>query len=151
MLAEKLMPAAHAGEDQASRSPEVSAAIQLWSTTNEDFDAETLSNLVIANDWLRAGDIVYVGEKKTISLSDLIDADDVILLMGQRSTALAGDAADGYPGVSDMHKRILNGALRGWMALCCPPEFFGIENVRKHTLTDNDLDAAARAVIGGAQ
>ena len=152
MLADKFTPAAHAGEDQSSGAAgEAKAATECWSTTAEDFDSETLSNLIKANDWLRAGDIVYVGEKKAIALGDLVDADDIILLMSQRAAALGGAAADGYPGVIEMHKRILNGALRGWIALCCPPDFLGVEHIRRHSVTDLDLDAAARVVIGGVQ
>lgn len=175
MLSENSTPAAHAGEEQSSRAFEarsahlakalvgvqaaqalsqaaaVPAPVQCWSTTNERFDAESLEGLIIANDWLRAGDAAYVADKTAISLNSLCDADDVILIMSQRATKLAGDAADGYPGVSAQEKKILNGALAGWMALCCEPTFFGFTNVRRVTLTDADLDAAARVVIGGAQ
>lgn len=174
MLSQQVDSSAHAGEDQASgalakksahfantqlgiitaKAQSQVAATQApapcWSTSPspEDFDAESLSNLIIANDWLRAGDIVHFGEKRAIALNELIDADDIILLMNQRAQALAGAAADGYPGVTDTEKKILNGALRGWIALCCLPKFFGIEGIRRHTVTDADLDAAARAVIG---
>jgi hypothetical protein len=172
MLSENSMPAAHAGEDwvspelvarsahlvgakvgvEAARAARLLAAapVQCWSTVNERFDAESLEALVIANDWLRAGDAVYVADKQAIALSSLCDADDVILIMSQRAAKLAGDAADGYPGVGEQQKKILNGALAGWMALCCEPTFFGFTNVRRHTVTDADLDAAARVVIGGA-
>ena len=147
MLAQSKTPAAHVGEDQPSPT---AAPAQCWSVTSEDFEEESLSNLIIANDWLRAGDIVYVGEKKTIRLGDLVDANDVLLIMTQRSTAFAGAAADGYPGVGETQKNILNAALRGWIALCCPPEFLGVEKIRRHTLTDADLDAAARMAIAVA-
>jgi len=163
MLAEKSTPAAHAGEDQVS--PEVAqraahwenvrtAVTQRkgWSTTPEDFDTEALSNLVILNDWLRAGDLVYSADTKQINFADLVTADDIIAIMAARAKALVGaDLAAGYPDICESNKRILNGALRAWMALCCPPEFFGVENIQPHTITDLDLDAAARAVIGGAQ
>lgn len=163
MLAEKITPASHAGEDQSS--PEVAmraahwekvrtavTARKGWSTTPEDFDAEALSNLVILNDWLRAGDTVYSADTKKINLADLITADDIIAIMAARAKALVGaELAAGYPDISESNKGIINGALRAWMALCCPPEFFGVENIQPHTVTDMDLDAAARVVIGGAQ
>lgn len=176
MITANSTPAAHAGEERssdpfakkrahfanthlgiiASRAQSQVAAAQTpvpcWSTSPspEDFDAESLSNLIIAHDWLQAGHTVHVGEKGPVVLSKLIDADDIILLMNQRAQALAGTNADGYPGVTDTEKKILDGALRGWIALCCPPEFLGVQNIRRHTLTDLDMDAAARAVIGGA-
>lgn len=179
MLAEKTMPAAHAGEEQSSAAPgefaarsahlastaagiaaaraesqaaPAAAATERWSTASHDgFDAETLSNLILAHDWLRAGDLVYVGQKKAIALGDLVDAEDILLVMSERSTKLAGAIADGYPGVTESQKRILNAALRGWIALCCPPEFLGVENIRQHRVTDADEKAAEHAVIGGAE
>ena len=141
--------AVHAGEEQSSRR--ASAAEQRWSATNEDFEAESLSNLIIANDWLRAGDIVYAGTLKSINARDLVTADDVIAIITQRAKAVGGEAATEYPSVTDLEKRILGGALAGWIGLCCPPTFLCVESVSKHTLTDIDLDAAAREVIGGAQ
>jgi hypothetical protein len=176
MLAEKITPTSHAGEEQSSSTAGGFAArsahwgyvrtglgtdaaaatasaapVQCWSTVNEGFEAETLSNLIIANDWLRAGDIVYVGEKKAIKLSDLISADDILVLMSQRATALAGDAADGYPNITPKQKDLLSAAVWGFIALACPPDFLGVQNIRRHSVTDLDLGAAARAMIGGEQ
>ncbi|WP_314435877.1 hypothetical protein [Massilia timonae] len=85
MLAQSNPPAVHAGEDQSS-PPACLPAISYATEPREPGvgEAATLSQLVIENDWLRAGDIVYITE------------------------------------------------------------------TRRHTLTDADLNAAARAVIGGA-
>ena len=145
MLAQHIPPAVHGGEEQASAAAPV--AEKCWSTNDEQFEAESLSGLIMANDWLRAGDIVYVGDKKATALSALCDADDVIDLLRDRASDIAGEHADGYPDVTDEEKKLLDAAIAGWIALCCPPTFFGVENVRKHKLTDLDLDAAARAVI----
>lgn len=145
MLTQQTPPAVHGGEEQSSAAAPV--AEKCWSTNDEQFEAESLSGLIMANDWLRAGDIVYVGDKKQSVLSDLIDAADVIDLLRDRACDIAGDAADDFPDVTDAEKKMLEAAIHGWIALCCPPTFFGVENIRKHTLTDLDLDAAARAVI----
>lgn len=81
MLAQSNPPAVHAGEDQSS--PPAAAPVTSYSVLPIEPEAASLNELVIKNDWLRAGDHVYVIE------------------------------------------------------------------VRRHTLTDADLNAAARAVIGG--
>jgi len=163
MLAENLNPASQTGEDQASAALAARSAHwenvrttlvaqKGWSTTQEDFDTAALSNLVILNDWLRPGDTVYSADTKEIKLADLITADDVIAIVAARVKSILGDEmASGYPDVSESSKKILNGALRAWMHLSCPPEFFGVENIQPHKVTDLDLDAAARVVIGGAQ
>jgi len=85
MLAQSNPPAVHAGEDQSS--PSGCQQVMSYATEPREAgadEAETLTQLVIDNDWLRAGDVVYITE------------------------------------------------------------------TRRHTLTDADLNAAARAVIGGA-
>ena len=163
MLSEKFTLASHAGEDQSSAVlaaraahwEKVRTAIVTrkgWSTTPEDFDTQALSNLIILNDWLRPEDIVYSADTKEIKLADLITADDIIAIMAARARALVGaELAANYPDISESNKVLINAALRAWIALCCPPEFFGVENIQPHKLTDMDLNAAARAVIGGEQ
>lgn len=107
-----------------------------------DHDAATLSNLVHANDLLAAGDMEFSAGGRTITFADLITADDIVLIMSERAQKLFGPNADGYPGVDKMQKGILDGALRGWIALCCPPDCLGAEI---------NQDAAVRAENGGAQ
>ena len=82
MLAEKLTPAAHAGEAQVS--PTAAPALNFF-VNRPEVDADSLTELIVGNQWLRPGDAVFVAE------------------------------------------------------------------IRRHVLTDADLDVAARAVIGGAQ
>jgi len=81
MLAQSNPPAVHAGEDHSSPG---AAPVTFYTVEPIEPEAATLNELVIENDWLRAGDVVYITE------------------------------------------------------------------TRRHTLTDADLNAAARAVIGGA-
>lgn len=86
MLAQSNPPAVHAGEDRSS--PPGCLPVMSYATEpreRAEQEAESLNRLVIDNDWLRAGDIVYITE------------------------------------------------------------------TRRHTLTDADLDTAARAVIAGAR
>ena len=149
MLAENSKPAAQTGEDQSS--PEFVSRAEHWSnaqaglasiTPSEQHDRATLSNLVHASDLLDAGNMEYSAGGHAITLADLITADDVVLIMSQRAQQLFGAAADGYPGVDKMQKGILDGALRGWITLCCPPDCLSAKPA---------LDAVARVVIGGAQ
>jgi hypothetical protein len=150
MLAQHNSPTSHGAEGQSSNQsiyPE-----KCWSTTDEDFDTRSLNGLILANDWLRAGDVVYSAEKGAVKLNDLVNADDIIAIIAERARLYGGAAAaDGYPDVTAIQKGILNGALAAWIVLCCEPDFLAANNVQRHALTDRDLDAAARAVIGGAQ
>jgi hypothetical protein len=105
----------------------------------------------MAYDWLRAGDIVYVADKVSTALSRLIDADDIIEMLHERAADVAGEGAEDYPDVTEDEKKTLEAAIHGWIAMCCPPKFWGVENVRKHVLTEADLNAVADAEIGGEQ
>ena len=49
--------------------------LQLWSVTNDDFSAGSLSDLIKASDWLRPGDVVY--QAQTTGRYTLTEADFV--------------------------------------------------------------------------
>lgn len=71
MLAQSNLPAVHAGEDQSSQPgclPVMSYGTE--PPERHEHEAETLSQLVIDNDWLRAGDIVYITETRRHALTD---------------------------------------------------------------------------------
>ena len=103
-------------------------------------DTAMLANLIHANDLLDAEGMSYTIGSRVIALSDLVDADDVILIMSERAHKLISADADGYPGVGKMQKGILNGALRAWILLCCPPDCLG-----------GDQDAGASGAVGSGQ
>ena len=153
MLAENLNPASQTGEDQSSsefaaRSAhwiDVQAGLTAAMSRNspasrEGRDAAMLSDLVKANDLLDAEHMEYTIDGRTIRFSDLITAEDVVLIMSERAQKLFGPNADGYPGVNKLQKGILDGALRGWIALCCTPDCLG-----------GDQDAGASGAVGGGQ
>jgi hypothetical protein len=105
MITAESLPVAHAGEDQASSefaarsahlesvlagvqaaqaatqsSTEAQAPTQYWSIDHPEYDATSLAELITAdnykNDWLRAGDVVYIAEIRRHVLSDA-DLDSV--------------------------------------------------------------------------
>jgi len=79
MLAEKTTPTSHAGEDQSSGAGEFAARTSHWSNVQAglsyfinrpEVDAESLSQLIVGNDWLRPGDIIHVAEIRRHILTD---------------------------------------------------------------------------------
>lgn len=68
MLAQSNSPAVHAGEDRSS--PQAGAPVTSYSVLPIEPEAATLNELVIANDWLRAGDAVYITETRRHTLTD---------------------------------------------------------------------------------
>ena len=71
MLAQQITPAAQTGEEQSSPG---AAPAQHWFINRPESDATSLTDLVIGenrkNDWLRAGDVVYVAEIRRHILTD---------------------------------------------------------------------------------
>lgn len=71
MLAQEKASAAHAGEDQSSPpgcQPVMSYATEPRERTEQE--VVSLAKLVIENDWLRAGDHVYITETRRHVLTD---------------------------------------------------------------------------------
>lgn len=68
MLAQSNITPVHASEDQSSAAR--FAAVQGYSINQVESDAQTLVELVIDNDWLRAGDVVYVTTTSRVVLTD---------------------------------------------------------------------------------
>lgn len=71
MLAQSNPPAVHAGEDQSS--PPGCLPVMSYATEpreRAEQEAESLSQLVIDNEWLRAGDVVYITEARRHALTD---------------------------------------------------------------------------------
>lgn len=68
MLAQSNTPAVHAGEDQSSGTR--FAPVVGYSVNPVETDAQSLTELVIDHDWLRAGDVVYVTTTSRIVLTD---------------------------------------------------------------------------------
>lgn len=68
MLAQQIPPASHAGEGQSSVA--AAASFIAFSTMQPEPEAASLNELVIGNDWLRAGDAVYITETRRHVLTD---------------------------------------------------------------------------------
>lgn len=60
MLAQEIAPASQAGEDRAL-APDAKPIVT-YSVNLPELEADSPSDLVMGNDWLRAGDVIYVSE-----------------------------------------------------------------------------------------
>lgn len=68
MLAQHIIPASHAGEDQSSATARMLAVT--YSVNQPEPEADSLNDLMAENDWLRVGDVVYVTETRRHTLTD---------------------------------------------------------------------------------
>lgn len=107
-----------------------------WSENGEDFNAESLCEL-IENSELQPGQTVHFGEVKYHS-TDWINADDVIEMIADRGCDEGGEYADDFPDVPDQAKQELGEFLTQWQAKHCVPSFFRVVNVKEHVITSEE-------------
>jgi hypothetical protein len=115
------------------------APIECWSADQEDFNAQSIGELFDHNEELKPGDTVWVGEAVKPEPSQLIDADDIVTMMGERADDLVGEHADGYPDVDKSAEQELNDLLAGWINKHARPTFWTVTNVKPYVLSHDDF------------
>jgi hypothetical protein len=112
---------------------------ECWSANNEEFNCESLDELLDSDDQLKAGDNVYVGEAVMPSHRQLCSADDVIEAIGERAYDIVGEAADDFPDATPEARAELDALLGAWMQKHCTINFYQVKNVRPYVLTIDDV------------
>ncbi|MGU2444384.1 hypothetical protein ACTXHA_28625 [Burkholderia cenocepacia] len=135
--AEDILDARAAGGNGTSSKVEI-----VWSRDGETYSEDCLEALLDTHSDLTVGDVVHFGEKESIKPHQLIDADDVIDLIGDRAYEVAGEFADGYPldTVKDEAKAELNALLAAWIEKHAKPTFYLVEKSREHVITTEDME-----------
>lgn len=112
---------------------------ECWSEDEENFNCDSLSELLSNNDELKAGDTVYVGEAIPPNVEHLCDADDVIEMISDRAYDMAGEHGDDCASVDEKAKAELNALLAAWIEKHCNLNFWTVKNVKRHVLTTEDF------------
>lgn len=141
-LATALMP--EAGEPAQTglySTKQAPVPAECWSDdVNEDFNYDSLADLLSSNHELAVGDTVYVADAVTPDPATYIKVDDILTQMGERATDDCGEYAEDYPDVTDEAKQSLEGFLKDWARKhCTPTNFYTVSKVREHILTAGDL------------
>jgi len=135
----------HAAPAQAAPLPAASVSapasaesIECWSHNEEDFSAQSLSELIDTHE-LQSGATVWVGEAVHPEPSSLFSTDWLIENMGEAAYDIAGEhGGEDYPNVSDEQVAELEALVVGWITKCAPPTFWTVKNVRPYVLTAED-------------
>lgn len=112
---------------------------ECWSADEENYNCTSLGELLDNNGHLIVGSIVWRGEAHVPATSRLIDAEDVVCVMADRASDIAGEYADGYPCATTQARAELEAFLDTWVARHCPPTFYEVKNSKPYTLTADDL------------
>ncbi|ABM37586.1 hypothetical protein [Polaromonas naphthalenivorans] len=141
-LATALMP--EAGEPAQTglySTKQAPVPAECWSDdVNEDFNYDSLADLLGSNDELAVGDTVYVADAVIPDPATYINADDILEQMGERAREDGGEYAEDYPDVSADAKQSLDAFVKGWARKhCTPTNFYKVSKVRDYILTARDL------------
>ena len=113
---------------------------ECWSINNEDFNCDTLTELLEANQGdIRPGQTVYCGTAKAPALSSFVDVDSVIDNFAERAYDFGGEWAEDYPEVSPEHEAKLQAFLESWLAECPAPRFYQVVDAKPYVLTESDF------------
>jgi hypothetical protein len=118
---------------------------QVWSHDGEYFAYDSLGELLDNyGDDISYGSSVYVGDKVDAYKDSLhlVDADDVVEMISERTWDNFGECAEDYPNVGKEALEELNNMLKGWIEKHCKPSFYWIKNVREYVVTEEDIKNA---------
>ena len=114
---------------------------ECWSINNEDFNCDTLAELLEDNQGdVRPGQTVYFGTAKAPAISSFISVDSVIDDIRVSAYDFGGEWADDYPEVSPEHEAKLQALLESWLAECPAPRFYRVVDAKPYVLTESDFD-----------
>lgn len=114
-------------------------ADECWSVDGSDFRYQSLDDLLDSNDQLEVGNEVEHGEKVHRDPGEWVEADDVIENLSCRGGDEGGEWADDYPDIPPAAKLELQDFLEEWARKYAQPGFYSVRNVKKYTITAEDL------------
>jgi hypothetical protein len=122
-------------------STETVPAEECWSLDEAEFRYSSLCDLIDCNDGeLHVGQTVYVADQVPADYESFFDADDLVDRLAEVAYDNHGEYAEGWPPtIKQEAKDEFNAFVAAWIEKHCPPSFYGVENVRPYTLTEEDL------------
>lgn len=112
----------------------------VWATsTGEYFMYASLTELLSEAWEPEVGMEVEFGTTSPVVPSDLIGADDVMDMIGERAYDVVSEFNEDYPDVSKEAREELETLLHDWIRKHAPINFYHVKNVQKYIVTAEDL------------
>lgn len=111
-----------------------------WSIDEENFQYDSLGELLDNHTELMIGDVVYVGDAVKPDHSELIDVDNILEMMSERAYDIAGEYADNFPNATVEAVRVLDYFLQVWMKAYCTINFYRVKNIKPYKITMEDFE-----------
>lgn len=114
---------------------------EVWSANDEDFNSTCLSDLLNDNPELKVGDVVWKAEAERPTVSNLIDADDILDLMAERAYDIGDEwSEDWMSDVASWYKKSLEEVLSKWSQELPEINFYLVGKSVEYIITEQDLE-----------
>lgn len=115
-----------------------------WSSDEESFNLDNKWEAIedIARDYDRKellGRVVWYGQTTKPDVSTLVDADEVIEMLGERAYDNHGEWAWDFPNVSDKAKKLLDNYLQKWIKKHTEVTFWTVKDIKEYVITEEDV------------
>lgn len=119
----------------------------VWSCNGEDFTHDCKEEAIdSAWHWIagkamhpNVGDKIYFGTVSTPTVNKLVDADDIIEMLGERAYDIGGEYAEDFPDVSAQERDELNTLLQNWIDNYCKPSFYSVLGIQEYIISEEDM------------
>jgi hypothetical protein len=119
------------------KEPEI---LEAWSANDDDYNCIELSDLLNNNDYLSAGDTVYVGRYRKYKPSDLFNVEWVIEQFENAAWDLGGEYAESVlDNVDAAAEKELEDMLEAWIAKYLKIDFYQVIDTKPYVLTEEDF------------
>lgn len=115
-----------------------------WSRDEEEFNCDSLEELLDNFEDIEVGQTVWYGEAVKIDPSKFCTAAEVIERIGDAGYDYGGEWAEDYPDVSEEAIQELDNFLVAWINKHCQPTFYRIKNIKTHTITAEEIAEARK-------
>lgn len=110
-----------------------------WSGDRENFNFDSLYELLCNEAHLEEGAELEFGEAYKPMMHALCDSDDILCMMGERASDIAGEYAEDFPDCTKEAIEELDQILKSWFEKHITVNFYGVKNVQKYTVTKEDI------------
>lgn len=119
----------------------------VWSCNGEDFTHDCKEEAIDSSwHWIHGkaihpnvGDKIYFGIVSTPTVNKLVDADDIIEMLGERAYDIGGEYAEDFPDVSAQERDELNTLLQNWIDSYCKPSFYSVLDIQEYIISEEDM------------
>lgn len=112
---------------------------ECWSLDEEDFNHQSLGDLIGTHEDLKPGDTVWVGEAVHPDAAQMVNVDSILENIGEAAYDIGGEHAEDYPDVTNEQSKELERLVADWLNRSCKTTFWTVTNIKPYRLSADDF------------